>query len=117
MAVEKKLAPDVRAGLLAPYNTWRNRLATYEFVQDIPMRPGARSWKTLLEVENGLHQFRNHPVSLIWGMRDWCFTPDFMYRFQKFFPQAETHTFSDAGHYVVEDAWERIVPILETFIH
>lgn len=116
MAVEKKLPKDVKAGLLAPYNSWKNRLATYEFVRDIPMRPRERSWETLLEVENGLTQFQNHPIALIWGMRDWCFAPEFMNCFQKFFPNAETHTFSDAGHYVVEDAWERILPILDHFL-
>lgn len=116
MAVEKPLEPRVKAGLLAPYDSWRNRLATCEFVHDIPMGPRDRSWQTLVEVENGLSQFRNFPVCLMWGMRDWCFTPAFMKRFQDFFPQAEAHPFSDAGHYVVEEAWERMVPILNAFL-
>ena len=49
-------------------------------------------------------------------MKDWCFTPHFLERFLEFFPAAETHRFADAGHYVVEDAHERIVPILQEFL-
>ena len=37
MATAKGLAPDVKAGLLAPYDSWRNRIAVCEFVQDIPL--------------------------------------------------------------------------------
>ena len=29
---------------------------------------------------------------------------------------AETHTFADAGHYVLEDAHERIVPLVADFL-
>ena len=53
------------------------------------------------------------PAHLIWGMKDWCFTPHFLERFREFFPAAEVHRFDDCGHYVVEDAIERIVPIIE----
>ena len=36
-------------------------------------------------------------------------------RFLDFFPQAEVHRLDDAGHYLVEDAHEQIVPLLEAF--
>ena len=49
-------------------------------------------------------------------MRDWCFTPWFLERFGKFLPQAEVHRLEDAGHYLVEDAHERIVPLIENFL-
>ena len=52
---------------------------------------------------------------MIWGMRDWCFTPAFLDRFLEFFPRAAVHRLADAGHYVVEDAHEEIIPILEDF--
>jgi cis-3-alkyl-4-acyloxetan-2-one decarboxylase len=48
-------------------------------------------------------------------MQDWCFTPKFLDRFLEFFPQAEVHRIADAGHYVVEDAHEQIVPIVDRF--
>jgi len=116
MAVEKPLAPEVKAGLLAPYSSWNARRATCEFVHDIPMGPRDRSWETLCEVENGLAQFRDYPVCLMWGMKDWCFTPAFMKRFQDFFPNAQSHPFHDAGHYLIEEKWEEMVPILSKFL-
>ncbi|HUY36409.1 MAG TPA: alpha/beta fold hydrolase [Pirellulales bacterium] len=118
MAVEhrKRMTPAVRAGLLAPYDGWAHRIATHRFVLDIPMRPGHPSYETLTAIEHGLATLRGRPVSLIWGMRDWCFTPWFLDRFLEFFPGAEVHRLDDAGHYVIEDAHERIVPLVETFL-
>jgi haloalkane dehalogenase len=117
-ATEKpeRMTPAVQAGLLAPYDSWAHRIAVNRFVQDIPLSPRHPSYHTLSEIEAGLAKFRNHPVCLVWGMKDWCFTPWFLERFRQFFPQAEVHEFADAGHYVVEDAHERIVPILEGFL-
>lgn len=116
MAVEKPLSETVKSGLLAPYDTWRNRLATCEFVRDIPMSRRDRSWETLCETERKLAQLRDYPVCLMWGMRDWCFTPAFMRRFQEFFPAARTYPFHDAGHYLVEEKWEEMAPILKNFM-
>lgn len=112
----RKLPKNVRAGYLAPYRTWRDRTALLEFVRDLPFSPSDRSYGTFLKIENGLAQFRNHPVCLIWGLRDWCFPPEFMERFQAIFPQSEIYPFSDSGHYVVEDAHERMVPIIRDFL-
>ncbi len=119
MAVCKheRMTPAVRAGLLAPYDTWAHRRATYEFVQDIPMSPAHPSHAKLLEIEQGLPSLADRPWSFIWGMRDWCFTPEFLERFLEFVPKAEVHRLADAGHYVVEDAYERIVPLMEQFLH
>ncbi len=111
----ERMTPAVKAGYLAPYDSWANRVAVYRFVCDIPLRASHPSYQTLLDIEQGLPKFRNHPVCYIWGMQDWCFSPKFLERFREFLPQGEVHRLEDAGHYVVEDAHERIVPIMETF--
>jgi haloalkane dehalogenase len=49
-------------------------------------------------------------------MRDWCFRPECLERFLEIFPHAEVHRLNDAGHYVVEDAYEQIVPLVRTFL-
>ena len=118
MAVRRpeRMTEAVRAGLLAPYDCWKHRVAVRNFVDDIPLSAGHPSYPTLCDVENGLTQFAGHPVCLIWGMQDWCFTPAFLERFIEFFPDAEVHRLADAGHYVVEDAFERIVPLVEQFL-
>jgi len=116
VADPKRLSPAVRAGLLAPYDNWHNRTAIYRFVRDIPLRPGHPSYPVLAEIETGLDRFRNHPVCLIWGMRDWCFTPAFLERFIDFFPGAEVHRLADAGHYVVEEAPREVVRCIGEFL-
>ena len=72
--------------------------------------------KVHLAIESGLGRFRDRPVLLVWGERDFCFTPAFREEWQRRFPAAEAHAFADAGHYVVEDALDRVVPILERFL-
>ncbi|MHB1034930.1 MAG: alpha/beta fold hydrolase [Pirellulales bacterium] len=112
----ERMTPAVRAGYLAPYDSWAHRIAIHRFVQDIPLSTRHPTYQVLSRVEAGLSVFRHHPTMLIWGMRDWCFTPWFLDRFIEFFPEAEVHRLIDAGHYVVEDAHERIVPLVERFL-
>jgi len=118
MATERpeRFTPAVKAGLLAPYNSWAHRVAIQRFVEDIPMRPSHPSYARLVKIEEGLPLLSDKPIAIGWGMRDWCFTPPMLARFQEFFPRAEVHRFEDAGHYVVEDAYERLAPIIAAFM-
>lgn len=118
MATEKpeRFTPAVCAGYLAPYDRWAHRQAIYRFVQDIPMRPRHPSYAKLVDIERGLPGLRELPIFLIWGMRDWCFTPAFLARFQAEWPRADTMELHDAGHYVLEDAHERILPALRDWL-
>ncbi len=116
VAHHQRMTPAIRAGLLAPYDRWSHREAIYRFVEDIPLSPDHPSYETLLHIERGLPRLAAYPWMFIWGMRDWCFTPHFLQRFLEFYPTAEVHQLADAGHYVVEDAHERIVPLVEQFL-
>jgi haloalkane dehalogenase len=118
MAVEKtdRLTPDVRAGIAAPYDSWINRIAIDRFVRDIPTSPRDPSYATLADIERNLPRLADKRFQLIWGMRDWCFTPAFLNRFVAIFPHAEVHRLEDAGHWVVEDAHEQIAPLVERFV-
>lgn len=108
----ERFSEAVRAGYLAPYDTWRNRIGILRFVQDIPLRPSHPTWKTLGQVEKNLCKLSDRPTLLCWGERDFCFTPEFRAAWQKYFPDAETHAFEDAGHFVLEDAKEYILPLV-----
>ncbi len=118
MAVEKRerMTAAVRAGYLAPYSNWAERVAVLRFIQDIPLKPGHPSYEALTAVEKGLEQFRESPMLLVWGERDWCFATDFLKEFQQRFPQAETLAIPDAGHYVFEDAHEQIISRVREFL-
>jgi len=119
MAVSKsdRMTPAVRAGLLAPYDSWKHRVAIYRFVADIPMTRRHPTWRTLDDIERGLPTLADRPIQMIWGMRDWCFTPACLDRFLDLFPDAEVYRLEDAGHYVIEDAHEEIVPLVERFLN
>jgi pimeloyl-ACP methyl ester carboxylesterase len=105
----RQLTAQIKAGYLAPYDSWKNRVAVQRFVEDIPIRANHPSYATLERIEENLSMFRGRPIALIWGMRDWCFTPWFLDRFREHFPEARVHAFEDAGHWVVEDATERVI--------
>jgi haloalkane dehalogenase len=116
MAVEKPLPREVKAGLIAPYDSWAHRIATLRFVQVIALSPRHPTWQVLERIEAGLPSLANRPIQLIWGMKDWCFRPECLERFLKHWPNAEAHRLEDAGHYVVEDAKEEILPLMREFL-
>jgi haloalkane dehalogenase len=116
MAVEKPLPREVKAGLIAPYDSWAHRIATLRFVQDIALSPRHPTWQVLERIEVGLPSLANRPIQLIWGMKDWCFRPECLERFLKHWPNAQAHRLEDAGHYVVEDAKEEILPLMREFL-
>ncbi|MFC1523788.1 alpha/beta fold hydrolase [Thermodesulfobacteriota bacterium] len=116
MAVTKSLTRDEERGYLSPYDTWDNRIAILRFVQDIPLSEHHASWKTLVAIEEGLARFSQTPMLILWGGRDFCFTRHFYDEWRRRFPQAEGIFFTDAGHYVLEDAFPQIVPILDGFL-
>jgi cis-3-alkyl-4-acyloxetan-2-one decarboxylase len=53
-----------------------------------------------------LTQFRDRPVLLLWGMKDFVFDHHFLEEWKRHFPRAEVHTWPDCGHYLLEDAGE-----------
>jgi cis-3-alkyl-4-acyloxetan-2-one decarboxylase len=128
LARRSRLEPAVAAGYLAPYDSWANRLAVYGFVKDIPTprrrvrRGGLESTSrrdaatVLAEIERKLPTFADRPICLVWGMRDWCFRPDCLERFLEAWPVADVHRLADVGHWVVEDAPEEALAIVENFL-
>lgn len=116
MASERPPSSAAKSGLIAPYDSWNHRIAVREFVHDIPLNPSHRSYQTLKEVEDGLAQFAHHPMLLIWGMKDWCFTPHFYDEFCERFPNAQRHPISDAGHYIFEDAPDELLTTARDFL-
>jgi pimeloyl-ACP methyl ester carboxylesterase len=115
MAVANPMAPAVARGYLEPYDSWAHRVAILRFVQDIPLTTKDASWQTLAEIENGLKMLQNKPMLILWGGRDFCFTRQFYNEWLQRFPGAESHLFHDAGHYVLEDAFAVIAPLLSSF--
>jgi cis-3-alkyl-4-acyloxetan-2-one decarboxylase len=117
MAPHRRLPPDVAAGFLAPYNSVNNRLATLKFVQDIPLDPGDPSGRIVLHVQNNLYKFKQIQMMILWGAHDFVFDRDYYREWRRRFPNASAHWFSDAGHYLLEDVPDKIVPLIREFLH
>jgi len=112
----RPLEPLARRAYLAPYDSWANRIAVQRFVDDIPLAPGDRSFGVVDEVSRNLERIAARPVFIGWGAHDFVFDDSFLAEWRRRVPHAEVHRFPDAGHYVLEDAHEAIVPLLDDFL-
>ena len=112
----ERITPDVKRGYLLPYGTYRGRVAIHRFIQDIPDKPSHPSYGLIEDIDRALPQFRGRPMVIFWGEKDFCFKEEFLNGWIERFPGAEVHVFEDTGHYVVEDAHERILPLMQDFL-
>lgn len=112
----RPMPPKVRDGYLAPYDSWAHRIAILRFVQDIPLRTGDPSYALVSEVEAGLEKLKDVPMLIAWGEQDFVFDHHFLEEWQRRFPNAEVHRFPDAGHYVLEDAGDELIPRIADFL-
>ena len=117
MTSVEPLSEAVIEGYTLPYGNWHDRVAVHAFVRDVPMRKSHRSWNTLKSVEDSLQGWRGQPVQIIWGMRDWCFHDRILAQWESILPDANVERIEEAGHYLMEDAGERIIPLVREFIN
>jgi haloalkane dehalogenase len=111
MAIDRlpRLDDDVRDGLLAPYDTPEHRVGIDTFVRDIPLSKNHPTYGVLAKLESRLPDLSELPIHLVWGMKDWCFTPTCLRRFQAAWPGAVTQELSDVGHYVMEESPQDVI--------
>lgn len=109
------MSEQVREGYLSPHSHGENRLAHLRFVQDIPLQPQDRSYGLVTEVQERLVIFRQTPTLILWGEKDFVFDHHFLAVWEKLLPDAEVHRFPDAGHLVLEDKGEEILPLIRRF--
>ncbi len=112
----KPMPADVGEAYIAPYNSWHNRLAVRKFVEAIPLKPEDNGYNTIDKVEQELGQFSSLPMLICWGLRDFVFDKYFLNEWERRFPGAEIHRFEDAGHYILEDAADEVIPLIDGFI-
>ena len=106
----------LRDAYLFPYDSWANRIAVLRFVQDIPLRPGDRGYDIVSDAADKLERFADVPMLIAWGMQDFVFDRHFLDEWTRRFPKAEVLRFPDCGHYILEDAAEEIVPLIQKFL-
>ncbi len=114
--IKRPMPAAERAALLSPYDSPANRIATLKFVQDIPLTPTDRGYDLVADTGSKLSQFADRPAVIFWGRHDFVFDDAFLQVWREKLPTAVVHEYADAGHYVLEDAHERIIPALRAFL-
>lgn len=113
----ERLTPQVRAAYLAPHPSWASRTAILVFPREIPSGTEGPVSDFLDEIHRGLRALADRPVLIVWAMKDVAFTPDMLENlWLRDFPKAKVLRLEDAGHYLQEDAHERIVPAVLEFL-
>ncbi len=113
----RPMSAEVARGFLEPYDSWAHRIAVHRFVQDIPLKPTDRAWQLVSKTAAGIETLADRPTLICWGLKDFVFDEHFLAEWERRLPDAEIHRFADAGHYVLEDAGDEIVPLVTDFLH
>jgi cis-3-alkyl-4-acyloxetan-2-one decarboxylase len=114
--VMKRLSPEAANGYLSAHPTAHDCEAILRFVRDIPLTPAERGHDVLCALEAFLPTLAHLPIQLQWGLKDFVFDKDYLAAFQRLFPNAESHAYADAGHWLTEDAHERMTPLFLAFL-
>ena len=112
----KALPPGVRRAYLDPYSSWHNRLAIQRFVQDIPLRKTDRGHGLVERIDENIQRFRDLPVLICWGLRDYIFDADILAEWTQRLPDAEVRSYEDAGHYILEDVGDEVSGDIRSFL-
>lgn len=115
-AKRDRLNDGVKAGYLAPYDSWANRIAIMRFVDEIPLERDHPNRELMLRLDRELPSFRDRPLMVIWGLKDWVFHRGYLAGWRDRFPNAEFHAFEDVSHWILEEAHERIIPLMREFL-
>jgi haloalkane dehalogenase len=85
-------------------------------VQDIPLVPGAPGYDLVAATAERLSRFEQTPALLGFGAQDFVFDDHFLDEWKRRLPAARVLRLADAGHYVLEDAPEVMVPAVASFL-
>ena len=73
--------------------------------------PGGMSQSRNVDRENGARTQRERSIRA-----DCTANREFLAEWERRFPMAEVHRFPEAGHYVLEDEADRLVPLVQAFL-
>ena len=110
----ERLTDQVKAAYRAPHPSYSSRTPILVFPREIPVEPSDPISAFNGEIESALEEhFRAKPVKIVWAMKDIAFKPEIIEQvWLRTLPDADVVRIEDAGHYLQEDAHERIVPEL-----
>jgi haloalkane dehalogenase len=86
------------------------------FVKDIPLSSSDPSYALAIDVDKNLIKLKHLPMLICWGKHDFVFDRDYLEEWQIRFPDAEVHELTDAGHYLLEDAPQTVLSLVDQFL-
>lgn len=110
------MSAELKRAYRAPYNSWANRIATLRFVQDIPLNPGDKAYALVDSVHHNVSKLAHVPLLICWGLKDFVFDKHFLAEWETHCPHAQIHRFEDCGHYILEDAQDEVIPLIQEFM-
>ena len=103
---------DTFQSYIAPFPTPESRIGTYVFPWAI-----GQSDEWLEALETRLSLLADRPVELVWGMQDMAFGNDeTINRWLRHLPDAHVDHVLDAGHYIQEEAPDRVVAAINRIL-
>ena len=116
VAFKKPVSAEIREAYTLPYDSPANRIATWKFVQDIPLSETDPGYDILLNTAKQLHLLADKPCLIAWGEKDFVFDAPFLNTWLNTYPRAEIHRFPDCGHYILEDGGPELTAIIRNFM-
>ena len=113
---ERELDEPARAAYVAPHPTRASRAGMLAYARMIPWDAGNPAGEIGRRTEAALGGLADKPVLVVWPLGDRAFKKKTLTLWRARFPEAEVHELEGSGHYVQEDAHERIVPLLLDFL-
>jgi pimeloyl-ACP methyl ester carboxylesterase len=109
----ERLDDDVKRAYRAPYPDAASRTGVLAFPRQVPLDPGDPVAELTQETDDLLRsRLADRPARICWGMRDVLFGEAVLDMWRESLPQARVVPLDDAGHFVQEDAHERVIPEL-----
>ncbi|HUO73812.1 MAG TPA: alpha/beta fold hydrolase [Solirubrobacteraceae bacterium] len=108
----RKLPDEVMDAYRGPFPTPESREPTHVFPREI-----LRSRPFLAQVAEDLPLLRDRPALLVWPTKDVAFREPERRRWEQEFPHHQTVLLEGAGHYIQEDAPEKIVAAIRDWRH
>ena len=74
----KPMAKEIRQAYVAPFNSWKNRISTLRFIQDIPLKPYEKNYQLVTDISANLANLTTLPTLICWGLKDFVFDKHFL---------------------------------------
>lgn len=113
---KEPMKKEIRDAYLFPYTTWKDRLAVFNFVKDIPINEKHISYALVNKVDNSFEKISKLPVMILWGTEDFVFDHYFLDEWKHRLPNAKVYEYK-AGHYLLEEESEDIIAKIKNFLN